>query len=156
MPNKTAQNKANELATISLLSASTGSLEVVKIPNAQGADWILPKNLLLDKVDFGERLAVVLWQGFDIPTYALLAKDEAPEAALIIEGVNEFKRIALLVKGDIIQQKIRISELPDAQEAAHQPNQDGKDYTFAAVMYAGSPAIVPDVDKLASHLVDLD
>lgn len=188
---------------VSLLIADNGQLEITIIPAAGQPDWIIPSTLILDTVDYNERVWSYLWQEQDISVCHLMAQDESPTTLLVIEGNTDVHRVGLQISGSLRNKKVRISdvkdsELPDCyvtsqnnsrQQEAEGNNTDSTAAMTNAAVIDNDPAqtdsqliafdargvdrnilsyllqcvkiddevfLIPDLDKLAHHLVDLD
>lgn len=135
----------NELKSLSLLSATTGQLEIARIPVVDKPDWIIPRTLILDVVPFTERIWNYLWQADDstktintskinnpeilermlkqeIAVYHLFPKGLTPKNIIIVESFTDVHRIALQIVGDVQYHQIRIADLKDVENGASSEN----------------------------------
>lgn len=146
---KIQENQQSILATVSLLSASTGMLDVSALASNVSPDWIIPSNLILDVIPVNEHLVVYPWKNLDLPVYSLVG-DDAPAKLVVVESKSDLYRIGLLVDSSPIEHQVRISELKDADDEVDNP------YCLQAVMLENELNMVPDLDKLSHKLIDLD
>lgn len=166
--------------TVSLLSVTTGQLDIVRVPAIGMPDWVIPKDLLLSIEPFQERIWNYLWRGQDVSVYHLLPKDVTPTSLVIVESVTDVHRLALQIKGEVSFHSVRIADLVDASDAVYQkilqeqypdlvktdktdetskqyqPQFTQQDYIYQPVLLRGELCVVPDLDKLSHFLVDLD
>lgn len=148
MPN-IQEDKQSILATVSLLSASTGMLDVSALPSNVSPDWIIPTNLILDVIPVKEHLVVYPWKNLDLPVYSL-AGDETPTKLIVVESKSDLYRIGLLVDSSPVGHQVRISELKDVDDEVDNP------YCLQPVKLENELNMVPDLDKLSHKLIDLD
>lgn len=144
------EDKQSMLATVSLLSASTGLLDVLAIPSNITPDWLVPSALVLDTVPSTEKTLYVTWRDQEVPVYSLVGNEATPTHIMILESTSDIYRIGLQVEGSAIDHQMRISELKDVDDPID--NQ----FSLQAVRLEDELHIVPDLDKLSSRLVDLD
>lgn len=160
--------------TVSLLSVTTGQLDIVQVPAIGMPDWIIPRTLLLSIEPFQEHIWNYLWRGQDIPVYHLLPKHKNPTSLVIIESVTDVHRVALQIQGEVLFHSVRLADLTDAPDHVYQQmleelypdlleqiadnndNTNQQSYIFQPVLLHGELCIVPDLDKLSHFLVDLD
>lgn len=148
------EDKQSILATVSLLSASTGLLKVLALPSGVSPDWLVPDTLVLDVLPMTERQVMMEWEyngrKQDVPVYSLVGEDDTPEQLIILESMTDVYRVGLLVSGNPVPHSVRISELKDVDDKVDNP------YCLQAVRLEGELTMVPDLDKLSKGLVDLD
>lgn len=167
--------------TVSLLSVTTGQLDIARVPAIGSPDWIVPKDLILSIEPYQDRIWNYLWRGQDVSVYHLLPRDITPESLVIVESVTDVHRVALQIKGEVTFHSVRIADLVDAKDDEYQrilqekypdlvkkeetSEQDNKkyqaqfvhqNYVHQAVLFHGELCVVPDLDKLSHFLVDLD
>lgn len=130
-----------------LITATTGMLEVVALPSDVSENWLLPTNIILDQLPQTTHLDSVSWQGLKLPVFSLVAPEKKPSQLLVIEGESDLERFALSIKGDVVQRRVRLSDLPDTTVDA--PHELSVQY----VMFSGSAHLIPDTNKL---LIALD
>lgn len=135
----------NELKSLSLLTATTGQLEIARIPVVDKPDWIIPRSLILEVVPFSERIWNYLWQADEtiktintekinspellermlkqeIAVYHLFPKRMTPQNIIIVESFTDVHRIGLQIVGDVTYHQIRIADLKDVEEGAFSDN----------------------------------
>lgn len=180
-----AKNVVKNLAQkehMSIISVTTGQLDIAIIPVVDGPDWILPQSLILEIQPATERSWNLAWQGQDVPIYHLLPEDQTPTSIVVLESVTDVHRIGLQIQGKVGYHAVRIADIKDMDSdrykqtmAAHYPHlaalldsasqaSDQRDkprlvpqnYVFQPVMFQEQLYIIPDVDNLSHLLVDLD
>lgn len=168
--NQTAYLK--ELGSISLLSVTTGQLEIARIPVVGGPDWIIPRSLVLAIDPFNERIWTYIWRGQEVPVFQLLPKNMQSTHLVVIESITDVHRVALQIQGEVRFQKVRIADVQDVENlekivpVAEEKHDDtnvpmisrltDQDFIFQEVMIQNELCVVPDLDKLSHYLVDLD
>ncbi len=133
-----------------LLTNVTGVLDLLRVSNQQGLDWLLPSALVLGQERQNEPSdSPYIFHGTQqIPLYrGLLPKGwRAPVHVLVIEGEHDVGRLALLCNNRPQALRVSISSIRDVDGPVDQP------YVVQAVEVNGSPCVVPDLDLLAQHL----
>ena len=157
---------------VSLLSTDNGMLQVTIIPAMNQPDWLVPSSLILSIEDYQERIWNYLWQQQEVAVFHLLPGEQPLEKIIILEGNTAVHRIALQTTGVLERRQVRISDVKDIElpeqyrdMAATHMNEDDDSYfnenvvtsyLFQTVVIDDTLYLVPDVDKIAHHLVDLD
>lgn len=139
----------NELKSLSLLSATTGQLDIARIPVVDKPDWIIPRSLILEVIPFAERIWTYLWQvkgktdsvamaktdnpallermlKQEIAVYHLFPKGLTPKNIVVVESFTDVHRIGLQTVGDISYHQIRIADLKDAEEGGSSDNDNAQ------------------------------
>ncbi|ERL56022.1 hypothetical protein [Psychrobacter aquaticus] len=153
---------------VSLLTTSKGMLDVTIVPAFNQPDWLIPSSLILSVDDYAERVSTYDWQQQAVVVFHLLPQDQSPEKMLVLEGNTSDHRLALQTAGELQQLQVRISEVKDI-DTPEQLNHTDIDktvvpvnenvvlsYLFQTVTIDGKTYLVPDLDKIAHHLIDLD
>lgn len=161
---------------VSLLATDNGLLQVTIIPAMNQPDWIIPSNLILSVDDYDERVWTYLWQQQEVAVFHLLPHECAPNKIIVLEGNTPVHRLALQTAGELHQTQVRISdvkdaELPERYQHAHTTSDSAHSgdmieerftenivtsYAFQAVTIDDVFYLIPDLDKIAHQLVDLD
>lgn len=155
---------------VSLLTTNNGMLDVTIVPAFDQPDWIIPSSLILSVDDYSEYAAMYEWQQQQVAVFHLLPRDQMPDKMVVLEGNTSAHRIALQTSGELRQLQARISEVKDIELPEHfielNSNIDTVyervqedvvlSYLFQAVMIDDTLYLVPDLDKIAHQLVDLD
>lgn len=156
---------------VSLLTAENGVLDISIIPAIGQPDWLVPTALILNIEHYEERIWTYLWKYGDnsqeVAVYHLVPKEIPADKLVILEGNSDVHRLALQTTGEITNLRVRISDVKDVdlneEEASFMklstPNlsvQHDDNYLYQAVEIAGEIYVVPDLDLIAHHLVDLD
>ncbi|MGP9491451.1 hypothetical protein [Psychrobacter sp. AOP7-B1-24] len=152
---------------VSLLTTTNGTLDVTIIPAFDQPDWVIPSSLVLSVDDYNERTSTYTWQQQEVAVFSLLAQDMTAEKMIVLEGNTTEHRLALQTAGELRQLQVRISEVKDVEmpEQFKDKNIDKAaiafqenvvlSYLFQTVMIGDTAYLVPDLDKIAHHLVDL-
>ncbi len=144
---------------VSLLTTSNGMLEVTIIPAIDQPDWILPSSLILDTEDCAQPTWTYSWQQQKLPVYHLFMQDQLPSKILVLEGNTTAHRIALQTSGTPHSLRVRISDVKDSTVESHAnvvSDDDDKpvsSYLYQTVMIEDTVYLIPDIDKLAHHLI---
>ncbi len=158
---------------VSLLSTDNGLLKVTIIPAMNQPDWLVPSSLILSIEDHQEHIWNYLWQQQEVAVFHLLPRDQPLEKIIILEGNTAVHRIALQTTGELEHRQVRISEVKDIELpeqyidiVATSKNAENDDsyfnenvvtsYLFQTVVIDDTLYLIPDIDKIAHYLVDLD
>ena len=153
---------------VSLLTTNNGMLDVTIVPALHQPDWIIPSSLILSVEDYQEYTSTYHWQQQDVAVFHLLPQGSTPEKMIVLEGNTTEQRFALQTAGELHQLQARIAEvkdteLPDelvgidATDTTEQFNESAVlSYLYQAVAIDGQIYTVPDLDKIAHHLVNVD
>lgn len=178
-----SQIQKHAFEAISLLTAESGMIEMTMIPAMNQPDWIVPSSLILSVDDYDERVWSYGWQQQDVAVFHLLPRDQAVDKVIVLEGNTVAHRLALQTKGELKSRKVRISEVKDTELPERYLHADAIDsnqtkaalansdtdkvedrfkeedvtsYLFQTVVIDNEIYLVPDLDKIAHQLVDLD
>ncbi|MEY4516958.1 MAG: hypothetical protein RL180_1304 [Pseudomonadota bacterium] len=135
--------------TISLLTTTTGLIDIHVIDAKDQPAWIVPQNLVLDVVPTPANTQVLHWNEQTLPVLSLLgASGVATQTvvAVVLEGETDQHRVAVLTSQPPASQRIRISGLHDADSKTSAP------YCFQLVKLEGIDYQVPALDGLAAAL----
>lgn len=105
-----------EIETLSLLSATTGQLEIARLPVVDGPDWIIPRALILSVDEYHDRIWTYLWQKQDVSVYHLFPKGQIPNHIVVLESFTDVHRLALQIVGEPSYHQIRIADLKDIDD----------------------------------------
>ncbi len=159
---------------VSLLTTNNGMLDVTIVPAFNQPDWLIPSSLILSVDAYNERTATYEWQQQKVVVCHLLPQDQIPDTMIVLEGNTADHRLALQTAGALQYLQVRISEVKDIEvpEEFNTPEQIDKidsdktalpfdenvmlSYLFQMVMINDNAYLVPDLDKIAHQLVDLD
>lgn len=135
--------------TISLLTTTTGLIDIYALSVQGEPDWIIPQNLVLDTISVPAQSTSVAWQGQQIPLKSLLGK--APivtEAiAVLLEADNDSGRIGVLTSTAPKAMRVRISNLRDANDSSVLMN------AYQKVLLEEQLYQVPDLDRVTTALL---
>ena len=155
---------------VSLLTTNNGMLDVTIVPATDQPDWLIPSSLILSVDEYSEHTWIYEWQQQEVAVFHLLPRHQTPDKMIILEGNTTAHRIALQTAGELRQIQARISDVKDIDLPEHFIKTDSKtdtvqqrvqedvvlSYLFQAVMIDDTVYVVPDLDKIAHQLVDLD
>lgn len=168
---------------VSLLTTDNGMLEVTIIPAANQPDWIIPSSLILSVDDSNERVWTYQWEQKKVSVFHLLPHEQPIDKTIVLEGNTNAHRFALQTAGNLHHMKVSISEVKDAelpedyvQVSIDNNNNDTTtsnekeeesvsslfkehvitSYMFQTVTINDTPYLIPDLDKIAHQLIDLN
>lgn len=155
---------------VSLLTTNNGMLDVTIVPAVDQPDWIIPSSLILSVDECSERTWNYEWQQQEVAVFHLMPRYQTPDKMIVLEGNTSAHRIALQTAGELRQLQARISDVKDIDLPEHFIKTDDKiddvqervqedvvlSYLFQTVMIDNTLYMVPDLDKIAHQLVDLD
>lgn len=159
----------HQFEPVSLLTAEHGVLEVTTIPAIGQPDWLVPTMLIMSVEEYHERIWTYLWQDQEVAVYHLVPKDIEVEKLIILEGNTDVHRLALQTAGELVTRRVRISDVKDVELSEEElanirlsvpnlssANDKPENYLYQAVTLDGELFVVPDLDLIVHHLVDLD
>lgn len=137
--------------TLSLLANTTGVLELLRLRNSQGDDWLIPSALVLAQSRLDTLAADAQYVDYEtqqVPVYRGLLPKVITDTltVLVLEGENDVQRIAVVLDQQPELLKVTISRLRDRAREVEQP------YDLQPVLLDDQPCLVPDLDQLTSHL----
>lgn len=155
---------------VSLLTTNNGMLDVTIVPAIDQPDWIIPSSLILNVDECSEHTWNYEWQQQEVAVFHLMPRHQTPDKMIVLEGNTSAHRIALQTAGELRQLQARISDVKDIDLPDHFIKTDDKiddvqervqedvvlSYLFQTVMIDNTLYMVPDLDKIAHQLVDLD
>ena len=153
---------------VSLLTTNNGMLDVTIVPAFNQPDWIIPSSLILSVDELQQQVSRYDWQQQDLAVFHLLLQNQTPDKMIVLEGNTTDHRFALQTAGDLRQLQARISEVKDVETPEQFSTTNGKDreeyfdkndvssYLYQTVMVDDEIYLVPDLDKIAYHLIDSD
>ena len=117
----------------SLITTSTGFLDVYEIPVHGDVPLLIPQNMILSAMSVKANEKLVEWHDKQLPTYLVHQPNLSEVTALVVEGEQETTRFALLCDSMPNSLRLRISEVVDVEkDAPAQTYQyvqvNGKDY----------------------------
>jgi len=162
------QISKHSFEAVSLLTTNNGMLDVTIVPAVNQPDWIIPSTLILSVDECQQQVSSYNWQQQDLAVFHLLSQDQIPNKIIILEGNTTEHRFALQTAGNLRQMQARIAEVKDVETPEPFSSTDvgeGEDYfdkndvssyLYQTVMIDDEVYLVPDLDKIAHHLIDLD
>lgn len=154
------QISKHSFEAVSLLTTNNGMLDVTIIPAFNQPDWIIPSSLILHVDDCQEYTSIHTWQQQSVPVFHLFPQDQTPDKVIVLEGNTVEQRFALQTIGALHELQARISEVKDTDllEPSEQTTVDEKfvlSYLFQTVNIDQIDYLVPDLDKIAHHLMNV-
>lgn len=132
--------------TMSLLTTTTGFVDVYVIDADQQLPWLIPQNLVLAALSAQAGIQEIEWRDNNLPVVNLVDTQVAKPVALVIESLNG-QRFALLTEKMPDSHRVRISSLHDeAQQSVNDP------FVFQVVKMEGQRYQVPDFEKINQHV----
>ena len=155
---------------VSLLTTNNGMLDVTIVPAFDQPDWIIPSSLILSVDEYSEHTWTYEWQQQEVAVFHMLPRHQTPDKMIVLEGNTLAHRIALQTAGELRQLQARISDVKDVELPEHYYKTDSiidtvhervqedvvLSYLFQTVMIDNTLYLVPDLDKIAHQLIDLD
>ncbi len=155
---------------VSLLTTNNGMLDVTIVPAFDQPDWIIPSSLILSVDEYSEHTWTYEWQQQEVAVFHMLPRHQTPDKMIVLEGNTSAHRIALQTAGEMRQLQARISDVKDVELPEHYYKTDSiidtvhervqedvvLSYLFQTVMIDNTLYLVPDLDKIAHQLIDLD
>ena len=135
--------------TISLLTTTTGLIDIYALSVVGEPDWIVPQSIVLDTLTVPATAQSVTWQGQQIPLKSLLGKTAVAgdAVAVLLEADNDAARIGVLIDTPPKPMRVRISNLRDANDSQVLLN------AYQKVLLADELYQVPDLDKVTQALL---
>lgn len=135
--------------TISLLTTTTGLIDIYALSVQGEPAWIVPQNLVLETLSVPAQSTSVVWQGQQIPLKSLLSQTHtATEAfAVVLEADNDAARIGVLTDQPPKPMRVRISNLRDTNDSQVLLN------AYQKVLLADELYQVPDMDRISQALL---
>lgn len=157
----------HKFEAVSLLTTQSGLLDVTVIPVVGKPDWLIPTSLILSVESFSDRIWNYIWNDQDISVYHLLPKEVPVDKMIILEGNTSVHRIALQTSGELNTLQLKISDVNDINLPEEFIDAGTDSYSlidddisvpflYQTVEVFKEVYVVPDIDTLAYHLVDLD
>ncbi|RYY80467.1 MAG: hypothetical protein EOO69_02020 [Moraxellaceae bacterium] len=135
--------------TMSLLTTTTGFVDVYVIEADQQLPWLIPQNLVLAALSAESGIQEIEWRDNNLPVLSLVNTKIAKPVALVIESLNG-QRFALLAEKMPDSHRVRISSLHDEDEqAATDP------FVFQVVKMQDQLYQVPNFEKINQHLATM-
>ena len=144
MDSRTSQQ--NSSSAMSLLTTTTGFVDVYVIEASEQLPWLIPQNLVLAALSAEANTQEVEWRDFHLPVLSLVKTDQQNPVALVLEGYNQH-RFALLTEKMPEAHRVRISSLHDSD---HQPTNEA--LSFQIVTMEEKLYQVPDFDKISQTI----
>ncbi|WP_374294733.1 hypothetical protein [Acinetobacter sp.] len=100
----------------SLITTSTGFLDVYEIPVHGDVPILIPQNMILSAMSVKANEKQVEWHDKQLPTYVVHQPDLSEVTALVVEGEQEATHFALLCDSMPKSLRLRISEVVDVEK----------------------------------------
>lgn len=129
----------------SLITTSTGFLDVYEIPVHGDVPILIPQNMILSAMNVKGNVAQVEWHDKHLPTYIVHQPELDDVTALVVEGEQEATRFAVLCDNMPNSMRLRISEVVDVEKAT--PEQ-----TYLYVQVNGTDYQVPNLRAIEQQV----
>ncbi|MBS9779361.1 MAG: hypothetical protein KGV51_01920 [Moraxellaceae bacterium] len=146
--------KKHQFEAVSLLTSHGGLLDISIVPVLGQPSWLIPTALILEVNDFNKFIDKYHWQEQEINVYHLLTKELPPKKMIVLEGNTPDHRIALQTSADIINKQYKISDVKDTELPSDFI--DIIPFIYQTVKIEEEIYIVPDIDMIAHHLLELE
>jgi len=135
--------------TISLLTTTTGFIDIYVLSVEGEPDWIIPQNLVIDTINVPAQSTSVAWEDQQIPLQSLLGNPPGvtEAVAVLLEADNETARIGVLTAAPPTAMRVRISNLRDTDDSRVLP------YAYQKVLLAEQLYQVPDLDRITKSIL---
>jgi hypothetical protein len=144
----TAPHAQDMSQTISLLTTTTGLVDIYLVAIAGEPEWVIPQNLVLEISQIDAQATTIEWEGQAIPIQSFLPDGYQGLGTLVVlEGQDDQHRIGVLTQATPKSMRIRISSLHDTNDAMVLP------YAYQKVLLDQNLYQVPDIDRLTAQLV---
>lgn len=146
--------------TMSLLTTTTGFVDVYVIDVYEQLPWLIPQNLVLAALSAESGITEIEWRDYNLPVLNLVHPQASKPVALVIENMHG-ERFALLIEKMPESRRVRISSLHDvdpAQSADAGQAVEAKEmklnqpFTYQLVTMEDQLHQVPDFEKINQHL----
>lgn len=140
--------------TMSLLTTTTGFVDVYVIDVHEQLPWLIPQNLVLAALSAESGITDIEWRDHNLPVLNLVHPHASKPVALVIENMHG-DRFALLIEKMPESRRVRISSLHDVDpeqdaEAGHAAA--SQSFTYQLVTMEDQLHQVPDFEKINQHL----
>lgn len=135
--------------TMSLLTTTTGFVDVYVIEADQQLPWLIPQNLVLAALSAESGIQEIEWRDNNLPVLSLVNAQTAKPVALVIESLNG-QRFALLAEKMPDSHRVRISSLHDEDE-----QETADPFVFQVVKMQDQLYQVPNFEKINQHLATM-
>lgn len=142
----TRTNQQDASSAMSLLTTTTGFVDVYVIEANQQLPWLIPQNLVLAALSAEANTQEVEWRDFHLPVLSLVDSNQENPVALVLEGFDQH-RFALLTEKMPEAHRVRISSLHDSE---HQPSNEP--LSFQIVQMEDKLYQVPDFQKISQTI----
>lgn len=143
MNNSTNQQDAS--SAMSLLTTTTGFVDVYVIEAHEQLPWLIPQNLVLAALSAEANTQEVEWRDYHLPVLSLVNEHQENPVALVLEGFDQH-RFALLTEKMPEAQRVRISSLHDSD---HLPKNEA--LSFQIVTMEEKLYQIPDFEKISQR-----
>jgi hypothetical protein len=145
--------------TMSLLTTTTGFVDVYVIDVHEQLPWLIPQNLVLAALSAESGITDIEWRDHNLPVLNLVHPQASKPVALVIENMHG-DRFALLIEKMPESRRVRISSLHDVEMESVDPEQDAESgqaaasqpFTYQLVTMEDQLHQVPDFEKINQHL----
>lgn len=132
---------------MSLLTTTTGFVDVYIINAYEQLSWLIPQNLVLAALSAEAGLKSIEWREQQLPVLSLHDPKNNNPIALVIEALGGYQRFVLLIDKMPDTRRVRISSLHDIDmEAVNET------FSFQIVKMEEQLYQVPDFEKIGKYI----
>lgn len=165
------QTLEHSFEAVSILTTHKGMLDVTIVPALNQPDWIIPSSLIISVEKYSEYASTYRWQQQELAVFHLIPPSQTPDKIVILEGNTSEYRVALQTAGELNHLQSRISDIKDIDlpeylvgsgngskiDVEERVKEDVVlSYLFQTVTIDDTVYLVPDLEKIAHQLVDLN
>lgn len=132
---------------MSLLTTTTGFVDVYIIEAHEQLPWLVPQNLVLAALSADGRPKQLEWRDKILPVLAINSPENQKPVALVVQGIQDQHLFALLIDKMPDTGRIRISSLRDLDMEPV-----GEVFSFQIVKMEESLYQVPDFDRIDRYV----
>lgn len=132
---------------MSLLTTTTGFVDVYIIQAHEQLPWLVPQNLVMAALSADGRPKQLEWRDRILPVLAINSPDNQKPVALVVQGIKDQHLFALLIDKMPDTGRIRISSLRDLDMEPV-----GEVFSFQIVKMEESLYQVPDFDSIDRYV----
>lgn len=132
--------------TMSLLTTTTGFVDVYVIEAFGQLPWLIPQSLVQAALSAKSHISEIEWRDYTLPVFSLVNTTQENPVALVVESYNQH-RFALLTEKMPEAHRVRISSLHDDDtQPANEP------FSFQIVKLEENLYQIPDFEKINQKL----
>lgn len=135
--------------TMSLLTTTTGFVDVYVVNAHEQLPWLIPQNLILAALSAESGLKTIEWREQQLPVLSLHNPQNTKPIALVVEALGGYQRFVLLIDKMPDTLRVRISSLHDVDMEAV-----SEVFNFQIVKMENQLYQVPDFEKIGKYIAN--